>query len=43
MLTCPVNLIAFFTSPMILMGLFSVLLIFGMPYVMDNSEYTVRD
>lgn len=32
------NLLGFLKSPMILMGLFSVVMIFGMPYLMDNSE-----
>lgn len=32
------NLLSFFKSPMILMGLFSVAMIFGMPYLMDNSK-----
>ena len=31
------NLLGFFKSPMILMGLVSVVFIFGMPYIMDNS------
>lgn len=32
------NLIGFLKSPMILMGLFSVVMIFGMPYLMENSK-----
>jgi len=32
------SLLSFFKSPMILMGLFSVAMIFGMPYLMDNSK-----
>lgn len=31
------NLVAFLKSPMILMGLVSVVMIFGFPYLMDNS------
>ena len=31
------NFLGFLKSPMILMGLFSVALIFGMPYIMNNS------
>lgn len=33
------NILGFFKSPMILMGLFSVAMIFGMPYLMENSEF----
>lgn len=32
------NIVSFFMSPMILMGLFSVAMIFGMPYLMENSK-----
>ncbi|KAK3696326.1 hypothetical protein LTR37_018062 [Vermiconidia calcicola] len=32
------NLIGFLKSPMILMGLVSVVMIFGMPYMMDNMD-----
>lgn len=32
------NLLGFLKSPMILMGLVSVVFIFGLPYLMDNSE-----
>ena len=32
------NLLGFVKSPMILMGLVSVVMIFGMPYLMENSE-----
>ncbi|KAF1353578.1 hypothetical protein BDV97DRAFT_291335 [Delphinella strobiligena] len=32
------NILSFFKSPMILMGLFSVVMIFGMPYLMDNMD-----
>nr|OQO23908.1 hypothetical protein B0A51_07298 [Rachicladosporium sp. CCFEE 5018] len=32
------NLVGFLKSPMILMGLVSVVMIFGMPYLMENSE-----
>ncbi|QIX02165.1 hypothetical protein AMS68_007682 [Peltaster fructicola] len=32
------NLIGFLKSPMILMALFSVVMIFGMPYLMDNMD-----
>lgn len=34
------NIMNFFKSPMILMGLFSVVMIFGMPYLMDNSKFS---
>lgn len=34
------NLIGFLKNPMILMGLVSVVFIFGVPYVMDNSAST---
>lgn len=33
------SLLSFFKSPMILMGLFSVVMIFGMPYLMENSKF----
>lgn len=33
------NLMSFFKNPMILMGLFSVVMIFGMPYLMENSMF----
>lgn len=33
------NLLSFFKNPMILMGLFSVVMIFGMPYLMENSMF----
>lgn len=36
------NLLGFFKSPMILMGLFSVAMIFGMPYLMENSKSTSK-
>ncbi|KAK3068085.1 hypothetical protein LTR53_014616 [Teratosphaeriaceae sp. CCFEE 6253] len=32
------NLLGFFKSPMILMGLVSVVFIFGMPYIMENMD-----
>lgn len=35
------SLISFVKSPMILMALFSVVMIFGMPYLMDNSMSTL--
>lgn len=35
------NILSFFKSPMILMGLFSVVMIFGMPYLMENSKSRV--
>lgn len=37
------NLLAFFKSPMILMALGSAVLIFGMPYLMENSMLRVED
>lgn len=33
------SILSFLKSPMILMGLASVVLIFGMPYLMDNSKF----
>jgi hypothetical protein len=33
------DLLAFFKSPMILMGVLSMGLVFGMPYLMENSEF----
>jgi hypothetical protein len=36
--TRPVSPLSFLKNPMILMALFSMVLIFGMPYLMDNSE-----
>lgn len=35
---CAVNILGFVKSPMILMGLVSVAMIFGMPYLMENSK-----
>ena len=37
------NLIGFLKSPMILMALVSVVMIFGLPYIMENSKYTASD
>lgn len=34
------SLVSFLRSPMILMGLVSVLFIFGLPYLMDNSMFS---
>ena len=34
------NVLSFLKSPMILMGLVSVVFIFGLPYLMDNSKFT---
>lgn len=34
------SILSFLKSPMILMGLFSVVMIFGMPYLMDSSKYS---
>ena len=36
------NLIGFFKSPMILMALVSVVMIFGMPYLMENSAFMIN-
>jgi hypothetical protein len=33
------DLLSFFKNPMILMGVLSMGLVFGMPYLMDNSEF----
>jgi hypothetical protein len=33
------SILSFLKNPMILMGLFSVVMIVGIPYVMDNCEY----
>ena len=41
-----VSPLSFLKSPMILMGLFTLVIVFGMPYLMDNSkrfwEYDTR-
>lgn len=37
------NLLGFFKSPMILMALGSAVLIFGMPYIMENSMLQLED
>lgn len=37
------NILGFLKSPMILMGLVSVAFIFGMPYLMENSEWSTCD
>lgn len=34
------DILSFLKSPMILMGLVSVVFIFGLPYLMDNSKFT---
>lgn len=34
-----VNAFAILRSPMILLGLFSLAIMFGMPYLVDNSEF----
>lgn len=33
-----VSPLSFLKSPMILMGLFTLVIVFGMPYLMDNSK-----
>lgn len=37
-LAAPVSLLGILQNPMILMGLASMLILFGLPYLMDNSE-----
>ncbi|SMY28425.1 unnamed protein product [Zymoseptoria tritici ST99CH_1A5] len=37
------SLLGFFKNPMILMGLFSVVLIVGMPYLMDNMDPEMKE
>lgn len=37
------NILSFLKSPMILMGLASVVLIFGMPYLMENMDPETRE
>ena len=37
------NILSFLKSPMILMGLASVVLIFGMPYLMDNMDAETKE
>jgi hypothetical protein len=36
------NILSFLKSPMILMGLFSVVMIVGIPYVLDNRKSSIR-
>ena len=36
------SLVSFLKSPMILMALVSVLMIFGLPYLMDNSMFSIN-
>lgn len=38
MLTTKVSPISFLKNPMILMGVFTLILVFGMPYLMENSK-----
>lgn len=41
-LTVVVSPLSFLKSPMILMGLFTLLIVFGMPYLMENSKRPTR-
>lgn len=38
-----VNVLSFLKSPMILMAVFSMAMIFGMPYLLENSELRSKD
>lgn len=42
MLTYLVSPLSFLKNPMMLMGVFTLIMVFGMPYLMDNSMHSQK-